>query len=65
MKVLRIALLLVALIFLLVGIFMLVNGSLEMYPTMEQQGKVHITGVVFIICGIIMSILAGISKIRK
>lgn len=36
---------------------MMINGSLEMYPTIEQQEKVNITGTAFVIVGVILGVI--------
>ncbi len=41
---------------------MMIDGSLEMYPISEQEGKVHIAGDVFAFIGGLISIIAWISK---
>ena len=41
---------------------MLINGSLEMYPTSEQQDKVHLTGAAFAFVGVIISIIIFIRQ---
>ncbi|MBO4458200.1 MAG: hypothetical protein J5802_10810 [Butyrivibrio sp.] len=57
MKLFRIVFLIIALILIVAGVFMIANGSLEMYPTSEQQGKAHIAGAFLDFVGGIISIL--------
>ena len=51
MRIIRIALFVMASIMIVVGVSMMINGSLEMYPTGEQQDKAHITGAVLAFVG--------------
>ena len=62
MRFVRIALFVMASIMVVVGVFMMINGSLEMYPTGEQQDKAHIAGAVLAFVGIILSILTWICR---
>lgn len=49
----------------LVGLFMIINGSLEMTPTVEQIEKVHITGWVLLVIGVLIDILTIVMWINK
>ncbi len=49
-------------IMIVVGVSMMINGSLEMYPTSEQQDKAHIAGAVLAFVGGIISILTWICR---
>lgn len=57
MRILRITILVIASMLIITGVFMMINGSLEMYPTCEQQEKVHLTGAVLTLIGGIISIV--------
>ena len=37
----------------LCGLYLIVNGSLEMFPTEEQMEKVHIVGWIFLLVGVV------------
>ena len=39
----------------LVGMLMIINGSLEQFPTDEQIGKVRIAGAIFLCLGLIIN----------
>lgn len=45
MKVVKIGIAILSVILMLVGLFMIVNGSLEDFPTPEQIEKVRIGGI--------------------
>ena len=62
MKIVRIALFVMALMMIIIGVSMMINGSLEMYPTSEQQDKAHIAGAVLAFVGGILSILTWICR---
>ncbi len=62
MRIIRIVVLVIAAILIITGFFMMINGSLEMYPTSEQQDKAHIAGAVLAFVGIIISILTWICR---
>ena len=64
MRVVRIAVLGIALLLFVIGIFMMINGSLEMYPTSEQQEKVHIVGAAFAFVGMIIGAITCIARKR-
>ena len=65
MRILRVIIILIAALLIIAGAFMLINGSLEMYPTSEQQGKAHIAGAVLALIGIMISIITCISWKKK
>lgn len=44
------------LLLFIVSIFLLINGSLEMYPTNEQQKKIKTIGFILLIISLIPSI---------
>lgn len=44
---------------------MIINGSLEMTPTVEQIEKVHITGWVLLVIGVLIDILTIVMWINK
>ena len=50
---------------ILIGIVLSINGSLEMFPTDEQQGKVRIAGMVLVGLGFVGGVTAMIFKSRK
>lgn len=54
----------IAVMVLICGFFMIINGSLEMYPTPEQIEKVHIAGWSMTIMGLVVIIL-GATSLRK
>ena len=62
MRIVRIALFVMASIMIIVGVSMMINGSLQMSPTSEQQDKAHIAGAVLAFVGIIISILIWICR---
>ena len=62
MRIVRIALFVMALMMIIIGVSMMINGSLEMYPTSEQQDKAHIAGVALAFVGVIISILTWICR---
>ena len=47
-------------IVLLIGIFMLINGSLEAFPTEEQIEKVRISGWLFTGVGVVLESISAI-----
>lgn len=48
-KIVCIVIVIVASLVALVGLFMIINGSLEMMPTAEQIEKAHIAGWVLLV----------------
>ena len=62
MRFFRVVILVIAFILIIIGVLMLINGSLEMYPTSEQQDKVHLTGAAFAFVGVIISIIIFIKQ---
>ena len=68
-NILFVILAILALIILLAGLFMLINGSLEAFPTEEQIEKVRICGWLFTAVGGILESICLIvlykNKIRK
>ena len=64
MRVFRTVILVIALLLFVIGIFMMINGSLEMYPTSEQQEKVHIVGAAFAFIGMIIGAITCIARKR-
>lgn len=63
-RIFRITIVVIALLLIAIGIFMLINGSLEMNPTIEQQEKVHITGIAFTLVGMILGVSTCIKRKR-
>lgn len=51
-------------ILIMVGLFMIVNGSLEAFPTPEQIEKVRIGGIVLIVVGACIESVRYISTIK-
>ena len=64
MRVFRTVILVIALLLFVIGIFMMINGSLEMYPTSEQQEKFHIVGAAFAFVGMIIGAITCIARKR-
>ena len=54
-----------AIILALLGIFALINGSLEMTPTMEQQEKARIAGVLLLLFGLFMAFIGRLICRKK
>lgn len=52
MKIIKISICFFAGIMLLMGLFMIVNGSLESFPTEEQIEKVRLVGIALVAVGI-------------
>ncbi len=63
-RIFRITIVVIALLLIAIGIFMLINGSLEMNPTIEQQEKAHITGIAFALVGMILGVSTCIKRKR-
>lgn len=57
-KIVCIAIVIVASLVALVGLFMIINGSLEMMPTAEQIEKVHIAGWGLLVIGSLIDLFA-------
>lgn len=51
MKIMKIGICFLAGIMLLMGLFMIVNGSLESFPTQEQIEKARISGIALVALG--------------
>ena len=51
MKIIKISIAMLSAILMLVGLFMIVNGSLEDFPTPEQIEKARISGIVLVSLG--------------
>lgn len=56
-----------AIIVLIAGIFMFINGSLEAFPTEEQVEATRICGVMFIVIGAVLESISAVAlyKINK
>ena len=67
MKIFKISIAILAGIMLLIGLFMIVEGSLEAFPTAEQIGKARIGGIVLVTMGVSIeaAILMGFGKTKK
>lgn len=52
------------LVLYILSLFLLINGSLEMYPTNEQQEKIRILVIIVLIINLIISFIL-IKKIKK
>ena len=50
---------------ILIGIVVSINGSLEMFPTDEQQGKARIAGMILVGLGFVAGVTAMVFKNRK
>lgn len=59
-KVLSAIILVASTIIALIGLFMIINGSLEMHPTVEQIEKVHITGWFIMLIGVFTDFLVSV-----
>lgn len=54
-----------AIILALLGIFALINGSLEMTPTMEQQEKARIAGALLLLFGLFLAFIGRLLCRKK
>ncbi len=52
-------------IVLFVGIFMLINGSLEAFPTQEQIEKIRICGWLFTVVGVALEVIFAIALYKN
>lgn len=43
-----------SIVILFIGIFMIINGSFEMFPTEEQMGKAHLVGGIVFAVGVVL-----------
>ena len=55
-SVIRILLTITAVLLIFIGVYFLLHGSLEAYPTDEQTGKSVIASVVLIILGLLLGL---------
>ncbi len=65
MRFLKIILIAVAFLLMVIGLFMLFNGSLESNPTAEQMEKVRIVGGAFLAAGCLTGGLGIAIKPRR
>ena len=67
MKIVEIGIAILSAILTLTGIFMIVNGSLEAFPTLEQIEKARIGGIVLVSIGACVEsvILIRVFKSKK
>ena len=67
MKIIKISITILSGIILLIGLFMIVRGSLEAFPTAEQVEKARIGGIVLVTIGVSIEafILMGFCKSKK
>ena len=67
MKIIEIGIAILSALLMLAGVFMIVNGSLEAFPTLEQIEKTRIGGIVLISIGACVEsvILIRIFKSKK
>ena len=67
MKIIKISIVILSALLMLVGLFMIVNGSLEAFPTPEQIEKARIGGIVLMSIGACVEsvILIRIYKSKK
>ncbi len=63
--VLRIILVATAIVIILAGLLYAINGSLETFPTDEQQGKAKIAAVLIIILGAVLGTASLLLKPKK
>ena len=52
-------------IVLFVGILMLINGSLEAFPTEEQIEKIRICGWLFTVVGVVLESISAIALYKN
>lgn len=67
MKIIEIGIAILSAILMLVGLFMIVNSSLEAFPTLEQIEKARIGGIVLVSIGVCIEsvILIRVFKSKK
>ncbi len=63
LRIIQIPLFIISCSSILIGLYFVIHGSLEMFPTDEQDGKMRIMGVLFILLALIIFLLAML--IRK
>ena len=64
-RILKFILVTIAIMMILMGIFYSLNGSMEMFPTDEQQSKAGIGAMIIIVSGIIIGISGLLIKPKK
>ena len=64
-KVLKVILIVVAIVTIMIGVFYAINGSLEMFPTDEQQTKARIGAIIIIVSGVVLGIVGLLIKTKK
>ncbi len=64
-RILRIILIVFAAVLIFAGISYVLNGSLEMYPTAEQQGKAKIGGALITLFGVAVGAAGIIIRPKK
>lgn len=64
-RVLKTILIVVAVLLVFGGLFYTVNGSLEMFPTDEQQGKAKIVGAIIALIGVAFGAVGIIIKPKR
>ncbi len=62
---LKIILLVVAALLVFGGLFYAFNGSMEMFPTDEQQGKAKIAGAIIALIGVAFGVVGIIIKPKR
>ena len=62
MKIVRIFLWIIICIIFLLGLLYLFTGSLEWFPTPEQQEKAHITAIIMMVIPVISGILLFLTR---
>ena len=65
MKVLKIILIVLAMIAIVLGVFLMFSGSLEMFPTDEQQQKARIAAAVYLVFGVIVGSVGLLLKPKR
>ena len=62
MKIVRIFLWIIICIIFTLGLLYLFTGSLEMFPTPEQQGKAHLTAIVMMAIPAVSGIILFLTR---
>ena len=65
MKIIEIGITILSAILMMMGLFMIVNGSLEAFPTLEQIEKARIGGIVLVSIGVCVESIILISAFKS
>ncbi len=65
MKIIKMCFVVISAMLILVGIFMIANGSLEAFPTPEQMEKARIGGIVLAGIGVCIESVIFISFLKE